>query len=152
MPVGAQGPKTVKGAHSDPNYVSRLLLDCVPVFHTIITPAYLLYRSGMFARGPKNYSYATGSPVFLGLPADPLEACRGTPGVHGPQDENPCCTRECANCCSELAASLLNHDVDQLPAAELVSHFTSCVMYLQTLTVASPGFTARRAQNDMQIT
>jgi len=29
---GAQGPKTVKGAQSDPNYVSRLLLDCVPVF------------------------------------------------------------------------------------------------------------------------
>jgi len=26
---GAQGPKTVKGARSDPNYVSRLLLDCV---------------------------------------------------------------------------------------------------------------------------
>jgi len=24
-----QGPKTVKGAQSDPNYVSRLLLDCV---------------------------------------------------------------------------------------------------------------------------
>jgi len=32
MPDG-QGPKTVKGAQSDPNYVSRLLLDCVPVFH-----------------------------------------------------------------------------------------------------------------------
>ena len=31
-------PKTVKGAQSDPNYVSRLL-DCVPVFHKIITPA-----------------------------------------------------------------------------------------------------------------
>jgi len=43
---GVQGPKTVKGAQSDPNYVSRLLLDCVPVFHKIITPAYLLYRSG----------------------------------------------------------------------------------------------------------
>ena len=37
----ARGPKTVKGAQSDPNYVSRLLLDCVPVFHRIITPAYL---------------------------------------------------------------------------------------------------------------
>ena len=48
---GAQGPKTVKGAQSDPNYVSRLLLDCVPVFHKIITPAYLhvLYRSGPVA-------------------------------------------------------------------------------------------------------
>jgi len=34
---GAQGPKTVKGAQSDPNYVSRLLLDCVPVFHKTIT-------------------------------------------------------------------------------------------------------------------
>ena len=42
---GAQGPKTAKGAQSDPNYVSRLLLDCVPVFHIIIIPAYLLYRS-----------------------------------------------------------------------------------------------------------
>ena len=54
------GPKTVKGAQSDPNYVSGLLLDCVSVFHKIITPP-LLYRSGpvaiyyseMFARGPK---------------------------------------------------------------------------------------------------
>jgi len=36
--LGARGPKTVKGAQSDPNYVSRLLLDCVPVFHKIITP------------------------------------------------------------------------------------------------------------------
>ena len=27
--AGAQGPKTVNGAQSDPNYVSRLLLDCV---------------------------------------------------------------------------------------------------------------------------
>ena len=59
--LGAQEPKTVKGAQSDPNYVSRLLLDCVPVFHKIITPAYLLYRSGpaaiyyseMFAGGQK---------------------------------------------------------------------------------------------------
>jgi len=41
----AQGPKTVKGAQSDLNYVSRLLLGCVPVFHKSITPAYLLYRS-----------------------------------------------------------------------------------------------------------
>jgi len=43
---GAQGPKTVKGTQSDPNYVSRLLLDCVPVFHKIIICVYLLYRSG----------------------------------------------------------------------------------------------------------
>jgi len=28
-PGNAGGPKTVKGAQSDPNYVSRLLLDCV---------------------------------------------------------------------------------------------------------------------------
>jgi len=42
---GALGPKTVNGAKSDTNYVSRLLLDCVPVFHKIITRAYLLYRS-----------------------------------------------------------------------------------------------------------
>jgi len=39
----------VKGAQSDPNYVSRLLLDCVPAFHKIIIPAYLLYRSGPVA-------------------------------------------------------------------------------------------------------
>jgi len=44
QPGNAGGPKTVKGAQSDPNYVSRLLLDCVPVFHKIITLAYLLYR------------------------------------------------------------------------------------------------------------
>ena len=30
-------------------YVSRLLLDCVPVFHKIITAAYLLCRSGSVA-------------------------------------------------------------------------------------------------------
>jgi len=29
-----------------------------------------------------------GSPVFLGLPADPLEAPGGPPGVRGPQVEN----------------------------------------------------------------
>jgi len=40
---GAQGPKTVKGAQSDANYVSRLLFDCV----------------ANVCRGPKNYSYAT---------------------------------------------------------------------------------------------
>ena len=43
------GGKTIKGAQSGPNYVSRLLLDCVPVFNKIITPAYLLYRSGPVA-------------------------------------------------------------------------------------------------------
>ena len=36
-------------AQSDPNHVSRLLLDCVPVFHKICTPAYLLYHSGPVA-------------------------------------------------------------------------------------------------------
>jgi len=74
---GAREPKTVKGAQSDPNYVWRLLLDCVPVFHKIITPAYYFtvpdkslfiiprFKGGlgpvqrMFAGGPKNYSYAT---------------------------------------------------------------------------------------------
>jgi len=64
---GAQGPKTVKGAQSDPNYVSRLLLDCVPVFHRIITPAYLglLYTpERMFAGGGKHYSYATVSKMY----------------------------------------------------------------------------------------
>ena len=43
------GPKTVKGAQSDPNYVSSMLLDCEPVFHKIITPAYLLCHSGPVA-------------------------------------------------------------------------------------------------------
>ena len=33
QPRQCWGPKTVKGAQSDPNYVSRLLLDSVPVFH-----------------------------------------------------------------------------------------------------------------------
>jgi len=47
--MGGQWPKAVKGAQSDPNYVSRLLLDCVPVFHKTITSAYLLYRSGPVA-------------------------------------------------------------------------------------------------------
>ena len=46
---GGPGPQNGKGVQSDPNYVSRLLLDCVPVFHKIITPAYLLYRSGPVA-------------------------------------------------------------------------------------------------------
>ena len=45
----AEGPKTVKGAQSDLNYVSRLLLDCVPVLHKIITPAYSLYCSAPVA-------------------------------------------------------------------------------------------------------
>ena len=40
---GGQGPKTVKGAQSDPNYLSRLLLYCVPVFHKVITPAYIYF-------------------------------------------------------------------------------------------------------------
>jgi len=50
MPGGA-GAQNGKGAQSDPNYVSRLLVDCVPIFHKIITPA--------GAGGGKNYSYAT---------------------------------------------------------------------------------------------
>ena len=44
-------PKTVKGAQSEPNYVSRLLIDCVSVFHKIVTP--------VCRAGGKNYSYAT---------------------------------------------------------------------------------------------
>jgi len=39
-----EGPKTVKGAQSDPNYVSRLLLGCV---------------AHVCRGGGKNYSYAT---------------------------------------------------------------------------------------------
>jgi len=46
---GSSGAQNGKGAENDPNYVSRPLLDCVPVFHKIITPAYLLYRSGPVA-------------------------------------------------------------------------------------------------------
>ena len=63
---GAQEPKTVKGARSGPNYVSRLLLDCVPVFHKIITlPTYFTFPDrSLFIipeclPGGKNYSYAT---------------------------------------------------------------------------------------------
>ena len=64
---GAKEPKTAKGAQSDPNYAPRLLLDCVPVFHKIITPAYLLNLSedGRYlsfrnvCRGGQNNSYAT---------------------------------------------------------------------------------------------
>ena len=41
--AGAQGPKTVKEAQSDPNYVSRLLLDCVPVFHKISLTVSMAY-------------------------------------------------------------------------------------------------------------
>jgi len=44
--LGGPGAQNGKGAKIDPNYVLRLLLDCVPLFHKIITPAYLLYRSG----------------------------------------------------------------------------------------------------------
>ena len=44
---GLSGPKTVKEAQSDPNYVSRLLLDCVANV--------CRGREG----GAKNYSYAT---------------------------------------------------------------------------------------------
>ena len=40
---GAQGPKTLKGAQSGPTCARRLL------FHKIVTPAYLLYRSGPVA-------------------------------------------------------------------------------------------------------
>jgi len=47
--TGAKEPKTAKGAQSDPNYAPRPLLDCVPVFHKIITPAYLLNLSGPVA-------------------------------------------------------------------------------------------------------
>ena len=51
---GAQGPKTVKGAQSDPIYISRLLLDCVPVFHKIITlPTYFTVRSECLPGGAK---------------------------------------------------------------------------------------------------
>jgi len=60
-----QGPKTVKGAQSDPNYVSRLLLDCV---------------ANVCRGGGKNYSYATGcgtlfqsSRVILTSPTDCLD-------------------------------------------------------------------------------
>jgi len=40
---GVTSPRQPPG---DPDYVSRLLLDCVPVFRKIIIPVYLLYRSG----------------------------------------------------------------------------------------------------------
>ena len=63
---GAKEPKTAKGAQSDPNYAPRPLLDCVPVFHKIITPAYLLNLSAgrylsfrnVCRGGGQNNSYA----------------------------------------------------------------------------------------------
>jgi len=87
---GGHGPKTVKGAQSDPNYASRLLLDCTGIsqnHHPCLltlpfrTGRCLLFRNlflilwfrsysdviiNIIARseclpgGPKNYSYATG--------------------------------------------------------------------------------------------
>jgi len=98
-------------------YIYIYILDCVPVFHKIIIPAYLLYRSGPVAiylgglgpvanvcRGPKNYSYATAAnarlpirtlAVFGGLsPGESVDLqaavcrCRGRADV--PQsDRNP---------------------------------------------------------------
>ena len=47
--AGGQGPKTIKGAQSDANYVSRLLLDCV----------------ANVCRGPTNYSYATDAVAWM---------------------------------------------------------------------------------------
>ena len=65
---GDQGPKTVKGARSDPNYVSRLLLDCVPVFHKIITSAYLLYRSRPVAIYYSRSKCLPGDPKIIVTP------------------------------------------------------------------------------------
>ena len=47
---GDQGPKTAKGAQSDPNYVSRLLLDfvanaCRGGAKIIVTPVHLNYAA-----------------------------------------------------------------------------------------------------------
>jgi len=59
MPGGPGAQNGKKGAQSDPNYVSRLL-DCVPVFHKIITPpTYYTVRSECLPGGAKNYSCAT---------------------------------------------------------------------------------------------
>jgi len=49
QPRQCRGPKTVKGTQSDPNYVSRLLLDCV----------------ANVCWGPKNYSYATEQFIII---------------------------------------------------------------------------------------
>ena len=59
---GAQRPKTVKGAQSDPNYVSRLLA-----------------RSECLPGGGKNYSYAA-APLPFPLPSEagPLNTARGS--------------------------------------------------------------------------
>ena len=50
-----RGPKTVKGAQSDPNYVSRLLLDCAGIFFTKSSPlpTYFTVRSECLPGGPK---------------------------------------------------------------------------------------------------
>jgi len=77
---GAQGPKTVKGAQSDPNYVSRLLArsECLPG-GTIVTP---LRGSGIWHRGEcSNWltrgQHRTGGGVwYLRLPCCSLGAFR----------------------------------------------------------------------------
>jgi len=57
---GAQGPKTVKGPKVTRIIISRLLLDCVPVFHKIITPflagRYLLFRNLFLILWFRSYS------------------------------------------------------------------------------------------------
>ena len=76
---GLRGPKLVKGAQSDRNYVSRLLLDCVPVFHKIISPAYLLYSSGPVAiYYSEIYSlfYGSGHTVTSSLTSSPVANVR----------------------------------------------------------------------------
>ena len=97
---GTKGPKTVKGAQSDPNYVSRLLLDCVglPVFHKIITPAFtftLPFRTKLVqrwtrarseclpvCRGPKNYSYATVYILALEMAGSGNQHCANCIAAH----------------------------------------------------------------------
>jgi len=45
QPRQCREPKTVKGAQSDPNYISRQLLDCVPVFHKCVSLTHLAMQS-----------------------------------------------------------------------------------------------------------
>jgi len=71
--------KALKGAQSDPNYVSRLLLDCVPVFHKIITPAYLVYHSGpvtIYYSEIYSLFYGTGHIVTSSLTSSPVANVR----------------------------------------------------------------------------
>jgi len=93
------GAQTAKGAQSNPNYVSRLLLDCVPVFHKIITTAYSYFtvpdrslfiipksipysvvpvREDRVRGGRARLRYSSMGPEFLVMPLHVVCVCART--------------------------------------------------------------------------